>query len=140
MHSGLLWITTCIENNTMYNSERNKRQLGQDGEKAVGRYLSKQGFSIIARNFSTRSGEIDLIAIKKDLVVFVEVKARRRAYFPIASVVVKSKQRKIIKTAGQCILKYNLEDKMYRFDVATVLCEDGSNQYKIEYIENAFTG
>ncbi len=53
-----------------------KKRVGEIGEKLAAKYLRKQGCRIIERNFSTRFGEIDLIAKKKGVLVFVEVKAR----------------------------------------------------------------
>jgi putative endonuclease len=53
-----------------------KKQVGKIGEGLAVRYLKKHGYKIIERNFSTRFGEIDLIVLKKGLLVFVEVKAR----------------------------------------------------------------
>jgi putative endonuclease len=50
--------------------------LGRRGEAAAARYLQAQGLCILARNFRTRSGEVDLIARDGDMLVFVEVKAR----------------------------------------------------------------
>lgn len=52
---------------------------GRDGEEEAARWLSEQGWEILARRVKTKSGEIDLIARKDGLVAFVEVKWRRRA-------------------------------------------------------------
>jgi len=114
------------------------KQLGFSGEQAVAEYLKNKDFKILVQNFSTKLGEVDLIAQKDELIVFVEVKTRQRAYFPISNVVTFTKQQKITKTAKLFILKNNIIDKVCRFDVATVVL--GNDEYNIEYIENAFYG
>ena len=53
-----------------------KQVLGKKGEDLAARYLTSLGFRIIARNFKARYGEIDLIAIDGQTLVFVEVKTR----------------------------------------------------------------
>ena len=52
------------------------KALGQEGEQTTAKYLKKQGYQIIEQNFRTRFGEIDLIAKKDNVLVFIEVKAR----------------------------------------------------------------
>lgn len=112
-------------------------QTGVKGEVEVEQYLMKNGFSIVAKNFSCRLGEIDIIAQKNEYLVFVEVKTRKNDYFSIASVVVPSKQRKIISAAKFFLLKNpNFYDKVCRFDVAAVL--DKNYEISIQYIEDAF--
>ena len=119
--------------------------LGNKGEALVARFLEQRGYKILARNYRTRLGEVDLIASKEEFLLFIEVKTRRVAYFPISQVVTKSKQRKIIKAAKQFLLENRVQDKVCRFDVATVLYE-GDNDYPrevaphVDYIENAFMG
>lgn len=120
-----------------------RKAFGFKGETIVASYLKKNGYKIIKKNYSCCFGEIDIIAQKDEFVAFVEVKTRRKKYFEICDVVNKSKQRKIIKTAKVFLSKYSswFEEKVFRFDVATVLCtdiENDENSYKIEYIENAF--
>ena len=51
--------------------------LGAAGEKAAAKYLRRRGYRIVARNYRCRGGEIDLIALDADTIVFVEVKTRR---------------------------------------------------------------
>ena len=54
-----------------------RRSLGRRAEELVARRLSARGWRILARNFRTRAGELDLVALDGDVVVFVEVKAAR---------------------------------------------------------------
>ena len=112
------------------------KKLGNHGEEIAAAWLEQRHFTILAKNYYSRFGEIDIIAQKDDLIVFVEVKTRKTKYFSIATVVNKSKQRKIAKTAKRFILEKNLYDKILRFDIATILYQDWSHE--LEYIPNAF--
>lgn len=116
----------------------NKRAVtGQQGEAAVTRYLEKEGFEILATNYRERYGEIDIIASKKEVVCFIEVKTRSTEYFPTSLVVTKSKQQKIIRTARHFALQHKLFNKALRFDVAIVTGE--ACDFTIRYLANAFT-
>jgi putative endonuclease len=110
--------------------------LGTQGEAFVASWLEQQGFVILDRNYRTRCGEVDIIAARDEVVAFVEVKTRQREYFPISQAVTWPKQQRIIKAANYFIVARQLRDKVFRFDVATVVFEQ--NQHQIEYIENAF--
>jgi len=112
--------------------------LGNKGEAAVCSWLEGQGFTICARNYATRTGEVDIIAQRDEVVAFVEVKTRTHAYFSTSTVVTYSKQRKIISAAKMYIAKNRIENKVCRFDVATVSFE--GDDAVVEYIDNAFCG
>lgn len=112
------------------------KQLGETGEALVATWLEQRGVTILARNYRTTLGEIDLVVTKNETVAFVEVKTRNTAYFALSQTVTPRKQQKIIKAARSFILKHNIRDKVLRFDVATILYEQG--QYRINYIPNAF--
>jgi len=115
-----------------------RTQLGTQGEQLVGTFLEKKGYAILNKNYASRWGEVDIIAKQGDVICFIEVKTRKQSYFPIASVVNKGKQHKIIRTAKHFILNQQLRDYIFRFDVATVLLNDSKNP-SINYIANAFT-
>lgn len=112
-----------------------KRTLGNRGETQVVEYLQSQGFTILARNYLIRGGEIDIIATKKELLIFVEVKTRTQQTHSLSEVVTLSKQKKIIYTAKHFSLTYGSLDKVLRFDVALVQGSDAI----ITYLPNAFT-
>lgn len=115
----------------------NKRQTGNLGEDAVCAYLERQGAVILCRNFTVRGGEIDVIAQQGECLLFVEVKTRRPdALVSGAAAVDAAKQRRIIRTAEQYLLKYPSELQP-RFDVAEVECSGGVVRH-ITYLEGAF--
>lgn len=110
------------------------KQIGDFGEDIAFRYLQDKGYIIKDRNFSTRFGEIDIIAEKDDVLIFVEVKTRKNAdYGRPAEFVDLRKQRRIIQSAYMYL---NGEDKAVRFDVIEVLYR--REKTYINHIENAF--
>jgi putative endonuclease len=112
-----------------------KRQVGDFGEDLTIKYLEKNGYKILERNYLKRFGEIDIIALKDELISFVEVKTRKnQAHGYPAEAVNFSKQEKIIKTAQAFLIENNYTDYLISFDVCEVYTESG----RINYIENAF--
>ncbi|KKR95570.1 MAG: hypothetical protein UU47_C0031G0004 [candidate division TM6 bacterium GW2011_GWE2_41_16] len=117
---------------------QSKSELGRVGEEFVARYLSAQGFTLCAKNYKKRCGEIDLVARKENVVAFVEVKLREHAYFSLSEVITSSKQRKIIKTALYYQYEYLADQEVVlRFDVA--LLERNGVSYDLVYIPHAYT-
>lgn len=117
----------------------NRKTLGTHGEELVVNWLQNNNYKIEARNYRKKFAEIDIIATKQDLVVFVEVKARNEPYLGdcLSEVVNYSKQKKIILAAKDYIARCRFMNKVYRFDVALV--EKINSKFQIKYIENAFT-
>lgn len=110
--------------------------LGLKGEEAAKRYLRKKGFKILDTNYQCRFGEIDIIAQKKNTIVFCEVKTRSEGMLaqPQESVDY-FKQQKIIKTAQIWLNAKGIDDCPMRFDVLAVKMT--AIQAEIEHIENA---
>ena len=122
-----------------------KRKIGNLGERAAARYLRRNGYRIVRRNYTAADAEIDIIARKKELLSFVEVKTRNvkslgKIEMRPASSVTPDKQRKIIKCAA-CFLGRYPEKPRVSFDVIEVYIEDGRIGVKIKeikHIQNAF--
>lgn len=115
----------------------NKTETGRIGEDAVCVYLTNRGYSIAARNFRIKGGEIDIIAKNGDYIAFVEVKSRKSHSMTTGfEAVNKRKRGLIIKTAAEyCRRAPNMLQP--RFDVAQVTIDSG-NILGIDYIENAY--
>ncbi|MBR6252580.1 MAG: YraN family protein [Clostridia bacterium] len=100
-----------------------KKEFGHDGEDEACNYLSKMGYEIINRNFSCKTGEIDIIALDLETreIVFIEVKSRQqiRYGYPIEAVD-KKKREHIRKTAEYYAYINNIENHKFRFDVIEV--------------------
>jgi putative endonuclease len=122
----------------MNSSYLHRKQLGAKAEERVATYLAKQGFLIVARQYRTSQGEVDIIGMQGDLLVFVEVKARSNVAFPLSSVITPAKQRRIAKTAALFMLNHRLSQTSYsqRFDVALL---DEQQPDQLTYIPNALT-
>lgn len=111
--------------------------LGHIGEDMAVDYLQQHGYCILERNWKNKGHkEIDIIAIKDDVLVFVEVKTRRHGSLTTPlSAVDGRKQHRICLAADSYIKTYRI-DSPYRFDaICVVYNEKASN---IEHIEGAF--
>lgn len=114
-----------------------RRLTGDWGESAVEKEMVGKGFKILARNYSTRLGELDLVVRKSNLIAFIEVKTRAQEYFHVSEVITYTKQQKIIKAAKQFMQKHDVKNCVLRFDVAIVLGAQ-NKKTEITYLENAF--
>lgn len=113
---------------------------GQWGEMVAAQYLRKQRYEIVACNYRSRFGEIDLICQKKGFLVFVEVKTRKSDEFAQAREFVDlRKQQRLIATA-RIYLAQNETTLQPRFDVIEVYTEAAGPAAKpqIRHTENAF--
>ncbi len=107
------------------------------GEEAAARFLEKRGFTLLARNYRTPVGELDIIARDRQHLLFVEVKTRRSAAFGApAEAVGAHKQRQIVRAAQWYLATARYPDLQPRFDVIAVLV--GSGEPVISHIPNAF--
>lgn len=110
---------------------------GSLGERETARYLEAHGYEIVARNFRTRFGEIDLVAKDSRYLVFVEVKTRDTgAIGHPFEFITAAKQRKVILAAKAYLMKFP-SALQPRFDAAAVFTENGA-VLRVEYLENAF--
>lgn len=100
----------------------NKRKLGNKYEEIASLFMQQHGYRILKRNYRTRLGEIDIIALENGCLCFVEVKYRSSALFGYpAEAVTKDKQKKIIAVALMYIKANNLYKQIYRFDVVEIM-------------------
>ncbi|MCK5173166.1 MAG: YraN family protein [Planctomycetes bacterium] len=119
------------------------KKLGRWGEKRCEKFLKKKGLSLIARNYSCSTGEIDLImndpSASTDAIVFIEVKTRRSETFQKAQNAVTYRKRKRMASAARHFLTtYKIKDRPLRFDiVAVILPPKGSPE--IRHYKKAFT-
>jgi putative endonuclease len=111
--------------------------VGHEAEQLAFQYLLKQGLQPIARNFRHRGGEIDLIMLHEECLVFVEVRFRESTSFARASHTVDHhKQQKIIRTAAVFGARNRRHAmRVMRFDVVAV---EGTPKLSIDWIRDAF--
>jgi putative endonuclease len=114
-----------------------RRLLGDAGEEAAARWLSRAGFAIVARGFRARCGEIDLIALDGPVVVFVEVKTRTHGSFgrPCEAVTA-VKRGRIARVASVFLARSGWGERACRFDVVEVV-PVGSG-WRVTHLPDAF--
>ena len=118
-----------------------RRELGDWGEDRAALFLRLHGYSIVERNFRCRQGEIDIIAKKRGVIAFVEVKLRKNAEHGEAKeFVTYSKQRRIL-TAAKVWLAANDCELQPRFDVIEIYAPNGmeTGRPMIRHLEDAFS-
>ena len=114
-----------------------RKQLGCRAEEAVAAYLKNDGYDIVARNYLTKVGEVDIIARKGECLCFVEVRSRSNTAMGSPALTVDArKQRQVVRAAMYFLAEKAITNMVARFDVAAVTF--GSLGPEIEYIPSAF--
>ena len=114
----------------------NNYEIGMIGEEAVALYLERIGCRIVDRNYRNKRGELDIIFMENEVLVFGEVKTRNNTYFGNPAQAVDSKKMAmIICLAKNYLSSKDLFDYPVRFDVFEVYFRDK----KIKHIRNAYT-
>lgn len=113
--------------------------IGNYGEDITCRYLSNLNYHILDRNFRNKNGEIDIISMYKDILIFTEVKSRYNTEHGYAMESVTYSKQKLIKSIAKYYVHINnLYFFNIRFDVSEVYFNYTNDNYKINYLENAF--
>lgn len=116
------------------------KQIGFVGEQLASEYLLKNKFQIIERNYFSRWGELDIIAEKNNILVFVEVKTRKsNEYGNPYEAVQYFKIKHILRTIKHYILSLNLYQKKCRLDVISVELNSNNTLNKLRHYENLDT-
>ncbi len=123
-----------------------RKDKGKKGEELAAKFLCKNGYTILERNFRLKLGEIDLVCKKSNTIVFVEVKTRKNLKFgfPEESVDLR-KRAKLNQVASvyisrlselqPALTEVNLD---YRFDIVSIIMDFEGKVNSIKLIENAF--
>ena len=111
--------------------------MGMSGEDLACQELENRGYSVLARRYRVRSGELDIVARDGETLVFVEVKARAsHAFGTAAEAVTPAKQRRLMRLATEYMMRERLQECPCRFDVVSIHFDAGAPE--IEIIQNAF--
>ncbi|HWQ76417.1 MAG TPA: YraN family protein [Syntrophomonas sp.] len=111
--------------------------LGRQGEEIAAAYLSDKGYTILARNYRCRRGELDIVCQKGAVVVFVEVKTRRSSLFGSPEEAITRTKMQHIRTTALAYLAENKPScRETRFDVVTIMLTGDNPQ--INHIKAAF--
>lgn len=115
----------------------NNRELGRQGEEKAAAYLKKRGYKILAQNYHTRYGELDIVCKTGDNLVFVEVKTRRGTNYGSPEEAITAKKMEHLRKAAAVYLESVKPGfKELRFDVVAILIENEKEQ--INHIKYAF--
>jgi putative endonuclease len=110
---------------------------GEIGESIAAEYLKKQGYKIMVCRYRCRIGEIDIIAKRRGVFIFVEVKTRRTTAYGMPSEAVNvRKQQKIISTALCYLNEHGAQGAACRFDIVEILL--AGSRAQCNHIVNAF--
>jgi putative endonuclease len=116
--------------------------LGERGERLAARYLRRQGMTIVARQVRLGGGELDLVAVEGETIVFVEVKTRRsdHAGHPLEAITTE-KQRRLTRAALAYLRRHGLLEYSARFDLVAVIWPQNraaGGPPQVIHIRNAF--
>jgi putative endonuclease len=118
---------------------KTRADLGRWGERLAERYLRQQGWRRVERNYTCRSGEIDLIMTDPEgALVFIEVKTRQDERFqPVETAITPRKKTRMRRAARFFLSSYDTTDLPCRFDVIAIVASDTGNP-EIRHYPGAF--
>jgi len=117
----------------------NRKRFGEIGEALACKYLKRHRYKILARNYSTSIGEIDIVAEDRGVLVFIEVKMRRSEAYGLPEEAVNlKKMHKLTRLAQLYIKNKNLYYKEARFDIVSIVAQGRFGRKTIKLIKNAF--
>ena len=116
------------------------RLLGRWGEALAADHLRRAGYQLLAANWRSRFGEIDLIAADQNYLCFVEVKLRKSAAFGGAGEFVDRRKQSKLRLTAELYLSCHQTRLQPRFDVIEVYAPQGTDTKapRVRHIENAF--
>lgn len=114
-----------------------KAKAGAFGQKLAADFLKSRGYAILAENFQTREGELDLIAELKGQLIFVEVKTRLTDKYGLPEEAVSSaKLEKMQAAAAEYLSQNQVNHENYRFDIIAVEIDRAQSRARIRHHKN----
>ena len=112
-------------------------RLGQWGESHARRYLEGKGYTVSATNYRCRWGEVDIVALHGEDIVFIEVRTRRGAAFgtPEESIT-DAKSRRLAATAHHYLESNGLEQSQWRIDLVSIHLDVTGKILEVNHLEN----
>jgi putative endonuclease len=116
-----------------------RQRCGRDGEERAAAYLAARGFHILARNVRASAGEIDLVALDDDTLVFCEIRTRRSGGQGGAlESVTPAKQRQVVRVAEHFLARHpRLQARPIRFDVVAI--DVRGDAVEVVHVRDAFS-
>jgi putative endonuclease len=123
---------------TIRSVTRDRQHCGRDGERRAADYLTARGMRVLASNVRASAGEIDLVALDGDTVVFCEVRTRRsRTQGGALESVTPAKQRQVVRVAEHFLVRHpRLAGHPLRFDVVAI--DLTGDRAEITHVRDAF--
>lgn len=116
--------------------QSNHLKIGKIGEEIAVNIVKDMGYMVLDKNYRCSLGEIDIVAIDDDVLVFIEVKTRRHSIAYAKESISKRKMRKLMSLASFYIKQKGYYNKKVRFDVLAIYLKDKDIQF--ELIKDAF--
>lgn len=118
-----------------------RKETGNMGEQLALNFLKKKGFRILETNYRCPMGEIDIIALQKECLVFIEVRTKGNSAFgsPEESITM-TKKRHLVMTANHYLQEQEKLPSSWRIDVVAVEMGTNNRLVRIDLIENAIEG
>jgi putative endonuclease len=117
--------------------KNNNQKLGGWGEDLASDYLLKKGYKILEKNYRNNYGEIDIVAKKKKIIIFIEVKTRSGRSFGLPEEAVnRTKQGKLIKISEKYILDNRIKGN-YQIDVIAIEKDSITKKVNLRHLKNA---
>ena len=110
--------------------------LGKQGEEYAAQYLEKEGYEILDRNWMSGHKDLDIVTVKDNTLVFVEVKTRSSMDWGDPEDAVTDKKIRSIVHSADAYIRYNCLDMDVRFDIISIVTDDEG--YTVEHIKEAF--
>jgi len=132
-----MWFRVSLKDPNWFS----RAEVGAWGEEVAARYLEDKGYKILARHFTHRIGEIDIVAAKDGRIIFVEVKTRTSSRFGSPEDAIGwSKQEKLRRTSEVYMLKHRLHNVPRQIDSVAVMYDRMSKETTIRHLENVVGG
>jgi len=114
------------------------KHVGYAGEEFVSKFLQKKGFEILDRNFVIQGGEIDLVCMDGNEIVFIEVKSlSSKSEIMLEQTITKKKTKSLIKTCRVWLSRKNLENCDWRIDFVGVIFGRYDKIIAVKHIKGA---
>ena len=111
-----------------------RKELGKWGEEQAKQYLLRLGFKLLNQNWKNRTGELDLIMLDQEILVFIEVRTKSSTRFGSSIESITPQKKKKLKIMANHYLQYkNYWDKEVRFDLIAI--DNYHNKLKITHIK-----
>lgn len=118
------------------NKMAEKNDLGRDGEAVARNYLIRQGYKVMHSNWHWHHYELDIVALKDNEVIVVEVKTRSEDFLVSPEEAVDRKKIRRIVAAADAYMRYFNLSLPVRFDIITLI--KSADGYKIDHLDDAF--